>query len=140
VNSLNCETQLLQDCAAFGPPGGDFVQADHDQHWDATSGMVLNDRHNGWFSFDAEYGSGLSIGDTTLCPPFPQGDAINCKVPPHLTFDAAKGFSVGNHAKLAFAIRNLFNDRYAIVLDSSLQGTHYARPRTLELRLFLGGT
>jgi hypothetical protein len=140
VNSLNCETQLLQDCAAFGPPGGDFVQADHDQHWDATSGMVLNDRHNGWFSFDAEYGGGLSIGDTTLCPPFPQGDAINCKVPPHLTFDAAKGVSVGNHAKLAFAIRNLFNDRYAIVLDSSLQGTHYARPRTFELRLFLGRT
>ncbi len=140
VNSLNCETQLLQNCAASGRPGGDFVQADHDQHWDLASGMVFNDRHNGWFSFDGEYGSGLSLGDTTLCPPFPRGDAVNCKVPPHLTFDVAKGVSIGNHSQLAFAIRNLFDDRYAIVLNNSLQGTHYARPRTFEVRLYLGGS
>ena len=41
---------------------------------------------------------------------------------------------------LAIAVRNLLNDRYAITLNSDLQGTHYARPRTVELRLFLGGT
>jgi hypothetical protein len=141
VNSLNCETQLLQNCAAFGPAGGDFSQADHDQHYDATAGIQVNDRHNGWFSLDGEYGSGLSRGDTTLCPPFPYGDAINCKVPPHLTFDVVKGFAVGGpRSRVAFAIRNLFNDRYAITLDNALQGTHYARPRTFELRLFLGGT
>jgi hypothetical protein len=138
VNSTNCETQLLQNCAANGPPGGDFVQADHDQHWDATSGLLWNDARGGWFSIDGEYGSGLSRGDVTLCPPFPQGDAINCKVPPHLTFDAVKGFAVAPHATLALAIRNLFNDRYAIVLNNTLQGTHYARPRTFELRLSLG--
>ena len=62
----------LQNCAAFGPPGGDFVQADHDQHWDVTSGLQINDHHGGWFSIDGEYGSGLSLGDTTLCPPFPK--------------------------------------------------------------------
>jgi carboxypeptidase family protein/TonB-dependent receptor-like protein len=140
VNSLNCETQLLQNCALAGPPGGDLVQADHDQHWDATSGIVFTDRHNGWFSFDTEYGSGLSLRATTLCPPFPQGDAVNCKVPPHLTFDVAKGFPIGGtHSQLAFAVRNLFNDRYAIVLNNSLQGTHYARPRTVEVRLSFGG-
>ncbi|HZO92308.1 MAG TPA: TonB-dependent receptor [Candidatus Baltobacteraceae bacterium] len=135
VNSLNCETQLLQNCAAFGPPGGDFVQADHDQHWDVTSGLLWNDLRGGWFSIDGEYGSGLSRGDTTLCPPYPLGDAINCKVPPHLTFDAVKGWAVAPHMTLALAVRNMFNDRYAIVLDNSLQGTHYARPRTIELRL-----
>ena len=30
------------------------------------------------------------------------------------------------------------DDRYAITLDSSLQGTHYARPRSVELRLVVG--
>ena len=140
LNSLNCETQLLQNCAAFGPPGGDFAQADHDQHYDATAGLLLNDRHNGWFSLNGEYGSGLSRGDTTLCPPAPLGDAVNCKVPPHLTFDVTKGFALGNpRVQVALAIQNLFNDRYAITIDSSLQGTHYARPRTFMLRLYLGG-
>ena len=37
LNSPNCETQLLQNCAAGGPAGGDLVQADHDQHYDVTS-------------------------------------------------------------------------------------------------------
>jgi outer membrane receptor protein involved in Fe transport len=138
LNSTNCETQLLQNCAAGGPPGGDLVQADHDQHWDVTSGLLLNDRHNGWFSFDAEYGSGLSLGDPTLCPPFPLGNAVNCKVPPHLTFDVAKGVPIAPGAQLAFAVRNLFDDRYAITLNNSLQGTHYARPRSYEVRLLLG--
>jgi hypothetical protein len=141
LNSLNCETQLLQNCASGGPAGGDLVQADHDQHYDASAGVLVNDKHNGWFSFDGEYGSGLSLGDPTRCPPFPGGDAVNCKVPPHLTFDVAKGFALGGpNVQLAFAIRNLLNDRYAITLDSALQGTHFARPRTFELRLFLGGT
>jgi TonB dependent receptor/Carboxypeptidase regulatory-like domain len=139
-NSLNCETQLLQNCAASGPPGGDLGQADHDQHYDATAGLLLNDRHSGWFSLNGEYGSGLSRGDTTLCPPFPYGDAVNCKVPPHLTFDVAKGFAIGNpRVQVALAIQNLFNDRYAITVNSSLQGTHYARPRTFVLRVYLGG-
>ena len=98
----------------------------------------MNDQHGGWFSFDGEYGSGLSLGDPTLCPPFPLGNAVNCKVPPHLTFDAAKGVPLGRGAQLAFAVRNLFDDRYAITLNNSLQGTHYARPRTFEVRLLLG--
>jgi outer membrane receptor for ferrienterochelin and colicin len=138
-NSLNCETQLLQDCSQFGPPGGDLVQADHDQHYDATSGFVLNNEHNGWLSFSGEYGSGLSRGDTALCPPFPFGDAVNCKVPPHLTFDLSKGVPFGGpHSNLVFSIQNLFNDRYAVVLDSTLQGTHFAQPRTFTLRYHLG--
>lgn len=140
LNSTNCETQLLQNCAAGGSPGGDLRQADHDQHYDATSGITLVDRRNGWFSLDAEYGSGLSLGDPTLCPPFPGGDAVNCKVAPHLTFDLAKGVAIGGQREIAIAIRNVLNDRYAITLNNSLQGTHYARPRTFELRLKLGGT
>jgi hypothetical protein len=134
LNSLNCETQLLQNCAQFGPPGGDLVQADHDQKYDASSGLTINDRHNGWFSIDGEYGSGLSLGEVTLCPPYPLGNGVNCKVPPHITFDVVKGIGVGKHGQLALAIRNIFNDDYAITLDSALQGTHYARPRTFELR------
>lgn len=136
-NSANCETQLLQNCAASGAPGGDLVQADHDQHYDVTTGIQVNDAHGGWFSFSGEYGSGLSLGDPTLCPPFPQGNAVNCKVPPHTTFDAAKGWALGAKTQLAVLIRNLLNDRYAITLDNALQGTHYAQPRTFELRLSL---
>src|SRR5579884_1007424 len=68
-NSANCETQLLQNCAAAGAPGGPLVPADHDQRWDGNAGVVVNDARGGWFAADAEYGSGLS------------------GVPPHLTFD-----------------------------------------------------
>ncbi|HEX3466041.1 MAG TPA: TonB-dependent receptor [Candidatus Elarobacter sp.] len=139
VNSTNCETQLLQNCLLNGPPGGDLVQADHDQHYDVTSGVLTNDTHGGWFSLEGEYGSGLSQ-DPSLCPPFPLGNAINCKVPPHITIDVAKGFAVGKNAQFALAVRNLFDDRYAITLNNSLQGTHYARPRTIEARLMLGPT
>ncbi|HEV3156644.1 MAG TPA: TonB-dependent receptor [Candidatus Baltobacteraceae bacterium] len=129
VNSLNCETQLLQNCAAAGPPGGDFVQADHDQHWDVTSGIISNDAHGGWYSLTSEYGSGLSLGDPAICP---TDDAVNCKVPPHLTFDTSKGIGTG-FGSVELGISNLLNDRYAITLNSTLQGTHYARPRTFEL-------
>lgn len=135
VNSTNCETQLLQNCAAGGPAGGDFHQADHDQHYDVSSGILINDQHGGWFSMQGEYGSGLSLGDVTLCPPFPNGNAINCKVPPHLTFDVAKGVPIARGAQLSFAVRNMFDDRYAITLNNSLQGTHYARPRSFEVGL-----
>jgi TonB dependent receptor/Carboxypeptidase regulatory-like domain/TonB-dependent Receptor Plug Domain len=137
LNSTNCETQLLQNCAANGPAGGDLVQADHDQHWDAATGLLFNDQHGGWFSINGEYGSGLSQ-DPSLCPPFPLGNAINCKVPPHLTFDLEKGVPVAKNTTLALTVRNLFNDRYAITLNNSLQGTHYAAPRTVELRLSTG--
>ena len=132
VNSTNCETQLLQNCAAGGPPGGDFVQADHDQHYDISSGIVLNDRRGGWFSLTGEYGSGLSLGDTSTCP---DSDAINCKVPPHITFDAAQAIALGSRSQLILGMTNLFDDEYAVTLDSSLQGTHYARPRTFFVRL-----
>ena len=132
VNSLNCETQLLQNCAAGGPPGGDFAQSDHDQHYDISSGLVLNDRRGGWFSLTGEYGSGLSRGETTTCP---DADAVNCKVPPHLTFDAAQAIAVGTRSQVVLGMTNLFDDEYAITVDSALQGTHYARPRTFFLRL-----
>ncbi|MBV9409108.1 MAG: TonB-dependent receptor, partial [Candidatus Eremiobacteraeota bacterium] len=138
VNSANCETQLLQNCAAGGPPGGDFVEADHDQRWDVISGLQENDRHGGWFSFAGEYGSGLSLSNRSLCPPFPNGNAIYCKVPPHLVFDVEKGFAVGANDHVALVVRNLFNDRYAIVLNNALQGTHYASPRVFELQFSTG--
>ncbi len=76
LNSLICETNLLQNCTLGGyvrspggalvpyyvSPGGGLVEADHDQHWDATAGWLRNDRRGGWFSLNAEYGSGLSHG------------------------------------------------------------------------------
>lgn len=132
VNSANCETQLLQNCAIGGLPGGDFVQADHDQHYDVAGGFQLNDARHGWFSMDTEYGSGLSLGDPALCP---SNDAVNCKVPPHWIFGAEKGIALGPDTSLALIMHNILNDHYALTLDSTLQGTHYADPRTVFLQL-----
>lgn len=134
VNSTNCETQLLQNCALAGPPGGDFVQADHDQHWDSSGGVILNDGGGGWFSLDGEYGSGLSQ-DPSNCPPL--FDAVNCKVAPHLIFNVAKAIGIGG-GQLVFSIQNVLNDTYAVTLDNSLQGTHYARPRSFNFRFIFG--
>ncbi len=131
-NSENCETQLLQNCAAGALPGGMFVQSDHDQRWDANGGVLLNDTHGGWFSFNGEYGSGLST-DPANC----NGNVINCKVPPHLIFNAEKGVQLSPHATMSLAIANLFDDRYALTLDNSLQGTHYARPRSVMIQVNL---
>ncbi|MGZ3529796.1 MAG: TonB-dependent receptor domain-containing protein [Vulcanimicrobiaceae bacterium] len=143
VNSSVCETNLLQNCTLAGyddsttpptpifqTPGGDFAQADHDQHWDSTFATLFNDERGGWFSFNGEYGSGLSQ-DPSNCVP---GDNINCKVPPHLTFNVEKGVSLGSNLTVALSILNLLNDRYAITLNNSLQGTHYARPRAMFLQ------
>ncbi len=58
-----CETQLLAPC--FGSPVA-FTPADHDQAYCVTGGLLANDRRGGWFSADAEYGSGLS---SASCPP-----------------------------------------------------------------------
>ncbi|MBV8601944.1 MAG: TonB-dependent receptor, partial [Candidatus Eremiobacteraeota bacterium] len=132
-NSANCETQLLQNCALGGPPGGDWVQADHDQHYTVNGGIILNDRTGGWFSATLEYGSGLST-DPASC--FPE-DAVNCKVPPHTTLDLAKSFAVGKGA-VVLSLDNAFNDRYAITLKNSLQGTHYAGGRALRAQYLLG--
>ena len=116
--SLNsgCETQLLAPC--FGAPTG-YTPADHDQRWDVTSGILLNDRHDGWFAFDGEYGSGLS---SASCP---DGTPGHCKRTPHVTFDAEKGIGIGQNTALTFRIRNLLNDRYFVTLANA-QGDHYA--------------
>jgi hypothetical protein len=134
VTSLNCETQLLQNCAGAAPPGGPFFQADHDQHYTANASVILNDNHGGWFSATGQYGSGLSQ-DPSNCPPL--FDTINCKVPPHTIFSVAKAFGFP-YGQLIFSIDNLFNDRYAITLNNALQGTHYARPRSFEFRFIVG--
>ncbi|GAC1586954.1 MAG: hypothetical protein NVS3B28_11090 [Candidatus Velthaea sp.] len=119
-----CETQLLAPC--FGAPN-DWTAADHDQHWDASSGLILNDRHNGWFGIDGEYGSGLS---SAACMPA----SGNCKVPPHLTFDLTKGIPMQNGMALTLRIGNLLNDRYLVTFQNA-QGNHFARPRTFEAGL-----
>ena len=114
-----CGSSLLIDCSAFP---GDFLDADHDQRWSATAGMDVT-LSRGWLALDAEYGSGLSW--TQIC------DA--CHVPPHLTFDAETGWQTGAHGAIVARVENLLNDRYAITKNSTLQGTHYARPRTFNL-------
>lgn len=118
-----CGSSLLIDCSQF--PDG-YVPADHDQRVSAATSLYLPSK-TGWFSFDGEYGSGLSSGECDFC-----------KVPPHLTFDADYGRNIGAGASLEVAVRNILDDRYAVTLDSSLQGTHYARPRSIEVRLRLG--
>jgi len=160
LNSLVCETNLLQNCTLGGyqstssgglkpyyvSPGWGLAQADHDQHWTANAGWIFNDCHGGWFSINGEYGSGLSAGDPAQIVAGPpsyanayddacaNGDAVNCKVPPHLLFNIEKGIAIGSHLSAALSILNLFNDPFAITLDNSLQGTHYARPRSILLR------
>jgi len=128
--SLNkgCETQLLAPC--FGSPT-DWTPADHDQNWDATSGMLLNDRHGGWFAADAEYGSGLS---SAICPPNTPGF---CKKTPHVTFDVAKGIGLGKQTALTLRVRNLLNDRYYVTILNA-QGNHFAPPRTFDVGLRFG--
>ncbi len=122
-----CETQLLAPC--FGAPS-DWTPADHDQTWDASGGIVVNNARGGWFSASTEYGSGLS--SSGLCAP----SVLFCKVPPHLTFDAEEGIALRQHIVLEIALRNLLNDRYRITYLNA-QGNHDAAPRTLRLTLRL---
>jgi hypothetical protein len=121
-----CETQLLAPC--FGSTS-DWTPADHDQRWDASSGLTINDKHNGWFGIDGEYGSGLS---SAVCLPVTD----DCKVPPHITFDATKGIPVGNSMSLTLRVVNIFNDRYLVTFENA-QGNHYARPREFQVGLRL---
>jgi hypothetical protein len=120
--NAGCETQLLAPC--FGAPQG-WTAADHDQNWDATGGFLSNDRHGGWLAVDGEYGSGLS---SAYCQPV----SSNCKVPPHLTFDAVEGIGLPGHTALTIGIDNLLNDRYRITYLNA-QGNHYAAGRTFEI-------
>jgi hypothetical protein len=135
----NCETQLLAPCFSGTTP--DWVPADHDQRWDGSGGVLINDRHNGWFSASVEYGSGLTTAPSDVsagfsnpyCPPDPKTGvgSDSCKVPPHVTFDVEKGIALGRGA-LALRVRNLFNDRYFITFANA-QGDHVARPRSIEV-------
>jgi hypothetical protein len=127
-----CATQLLAPC--FGA-GDDWVPADHDQRIDISSGIILNDRRGGWFSIDGEYGSGLSTaspfgGITCGGPDGNLGGA--CKVAPHLTFDAEKGFGLGHGAAITVGIQNILNDRYMVTYLNA-QGNHWALPRAFSV-------
>ncbi len=124
--SLNegCETQLLAPC--FGSPGI-YTPADHEQRWSVTGGVLLDDRRGGWFSANAEYGSGLSSG---ACMPATD----DCKRTPHTIFAVEKGIAIAKNVALTARIRNLLNDRYDVTLLNA-QGTHVASPRTFDAGL-----
>ncbi len=130
-----CETQLLAPC--FGQ-SDDWTPADHDQRVDITSGLIANDRRNGWFALDGEYGSGLSTslnptgGITCAGPGYAANVGGPCKFTPHLTFDAEKGIGLAHGTVLTLRVQNLLNDRY-LVTYLNAQGNHEAEPRTLEL-------
>lgn len=119
-----CETQLLAPC--FGAPQ-DWTPADHDQRWDAAGGATIDTLRGGWLSFDGEYGSGLS---SAYCQPATD----DCKVPPHLTFDAEEGIALGRDATLSVTVHNVLSDRYHITYLNA-QGNHYAAGRTFEFGL-----
>ncbi len=129
--SLNkgCETQLLAPC--FGSPT-DFTPADHDQSYSISGGVLLNDERGGWFSADAEYGSGLS---SAICPADTPGF---CKRTPHTVFNLEKGISIGPHTALTVGAQNLFNTRYFVTILNA-QGNHYATPRTISVGVRFGG-
>jgi hypothetical protein len=134
-----CETQLLAPC--FGS-GDDWSPADHDQRIDVSSGVSLNDLHGGFFSVTGEYGSGLSTslnptgGITCAGPNYTSSIGGPCKFTPHTTFDAEKGWSIGNNAIVTLKMANIFNDQY-LVTYLNAQGNHYAQPRSVELGLRL---
>ncbi len=123
-----CETQLLAPC--FGQPN-DWTPADHDQNWDATTGVLLNDHRGGWFSLTGEYGSGLSTA--AGC----NSSILFCKVPPHTTFDVEKGIAIAPNTALTISAFNLLNDRY-LVTFANAQGNHYASPRVIQLGITFG--
>lgn len=127
--SLNkgCETHLLAPC--FGAPT-DWTPADHDQRWESSSGILLNDQRGGWLAIEGEFGSGLS---SAICSP----SMLFCKVPPHTTFDLEKGVAVRPGVAITARIGNLFNDRYRVTFQNA-QGNHYAQPRTIELGMQFG--
>jgi outer membrane receptor protein involved in Fe transport len=135
-----CETQLLAPC--FGQ-SGDWTPADHDQRIDLSAGVTANDRRGGWFSADAEYGSGLSTslnpsgGITCAGPGYLSNVGGPCKFTPHLTFDAEKGIALSPGVVLTLRIQNLLDDRY-LVTYLNAQGNHYAPPRTFDVGLRFG--
>jgi hypothetical protein len=136
-----CETQLLAPC--FGQPD-DWTPADHDQRVDISSGIITSDRAGGWFSFDGEYGSGLSTGldpnggITCAGPGYTANVGGPCKFTPHLTFDAEKGVPLAPGIVLTIRIQNLLNDQY-LVTYLNAQGNHYAPPRTFQVGLRFSG-
>ncbi len=125
----DCETQLLAPC--FSGPQLDWGPADHEQNWDLNGGVLLNDFRGGWWAFDGEYGSGLT---STYCRPLND----NCKVPPHTTFNAAKGFALSPDLTLTVRLLNVFNDTYRVTYFNA-QGNHYGLPRSLEVGIKLRG-
>ncbi|HEY4441452.1 MAG TPA: carboxypeptidase regulatory-like domain-containing protein [Candidatus Elarobacter sp.] len=133
-----CETQLLAPC--FGA-SDDWTPADHDQRVDVTSGLLVNDRHNGWFAIDGEYGSGLSSSQNPnggITCGGPEGNTGGpCKRTPHLTFDVEKGFGIAHNVALTLRVRNIFNDQY-LVTYLNAQGNHWAAPRTIDVGLRFG--
>jgi hypothetical protein len=137
VVSLNsgCETQLLAPC--FGAPTG-FTPADHEEPYTAAAGVLLNNKHGGWFSADAEYGSGLSTsldptgGITCAGPNFASNIGGPCKFTPHTTLNVQEGFAISPTAALTVDIQNILNDRYLVTFLNA-QGNHYAPPREFEV-------
>ncbi len=133
VVSLNsgCETQLLAPC--FGAGAG-YTPADHEQNWSVASGVLLNNPHGGWFSADAEYGSGLSAGlnpNGGITCAGPMLEAVlggPCKRTPHTTFNVEEGIAISPKAALTVGIQNILNDRYFVTYMNA-QGNHYAPPR-----------
>lgn len=128
--SLNkgCETQLLAPC--FGSPT-DFTPADHNQAYSVAGGLLTNARRGGWFSADAEYGSGLSSG---FCPVATPGF---CAVTPHTIFNVAEGVPIGPRSVLTLGMQNALNDRYYVTLINA-QGNHFAPPRTFTIGIQAG--
>lgn len=123
-----CETQLLAPC--FGSPS-DWTPADHEQRWGANAGVLRNGASGGWFSADAEYGSGLSSAGCA-------STVAVCKYTPHTVFDAEQGIRLTATSTLVLRLQNVLNDRYFITYLNA-QGNHVSQGRTLEAELRLDG-
>lgn len=134
-HNSGCETQLLAPC--FGSPTG-YTPADHEQVWSVATGVLLNNKRGGWFSADAEYGSGLSTGlnptpgITCAGPGYTANIGGPCKFTPHTTINVEDGIALTPSTAITFAIQNLLNDRYFVTYLNA-QGNHFAPPRTFQV-------
>ena len=98
---------------------------DHAQLWTANAGLTLHDRGS-LLSALLNYGSGLRTG--------PQN---NETVPGHVQVDLTLSheFDAPTHPTVAVDVINLFDDHYAYRIANGFNGSHWAPPRSVYLRL-----
>jgi hypothetical protein len=122
TGGLICYPPQAPTCAT--PPG--WTPLDHDQRNTLNLGFDGNLPRRAWASFNLDYGSGFTNGDSA--PPSPYASAY---LPGHMACDLAAGKSIGENWALSVDATNVANTR--VLLDNSLTfgGFHENDPRQI---------